>query len=136
VSELPTVALPLPPGHWLNHEDHHDWQEQRYTAETHGAVGWPQFCRQPDTLITKLLPDAGQTTRLKTTSVGTGLKINSKNTELMKINTTVNTPISHSRWRAHQRGRVLCLVIVMLKNVWASSQEQHEDKALHLYFQC
>ncbi|XP_062614917.1 uncharacterized protein LOC134276661 [Saccostrea cucullata] len=35
-----------------------------------------------------------KTTRLATTSTGTGLKINSKKTELMKINTTVQTPVT------------------------------------------
>ena len=35
-----------------------------------------------------------KTTLLETTSAGTGLKINSKRTELMKMNTTVNTPVT------------------------------------------
>jgi hypothetical protein len=35
-----------------------------------------------------------KTTRLETTSSGTGLKINRRKTELMKINTNVNTPIT------------------------------------------
>ncbi|XP_062589169.1 uncharacterized protein LOC134250844, partial [Saccostrea cucullata] len=35
-----------------------------------------------------------KTTRLATTSAGTGLKINLKKTELMKINTTVQTPVT------------------------------------------
>ena len=35
-----------------------------------------------------------KTTRLETTSAGTGLKVNRKKTELMKINTTANTPIT------------------------------------------
>ena len=34
-----------------------------------------------------------KTTLLETTSAGTGLKINRKKTELMKMNTTANTPI-------------------------------------------
>nr|KAG5688191.1 hypothetical protein BaRGS_027786 [Batillaria attramentaria] len=48
-----------------------------------------------------------KTTCLEATSAETGLKINRRKTELMKINTTANT--SHSRRRAHQGGRVLCL---------------------------
>ena len=35
-----------------------------------------------------------KTTRLETTSAGTGLKINRKKTELMKMNTTVKTPVT------------------------------------------
>ena len=35
-----------------------------------------------------------KTTRLETTSARTGLKINTKKTELMKINTTANTPVT------------------------------------------
>ena len=35
-----------------------------------------------------------KTTRLKTVSVGTGLKINRKKTELMKINSTANIPVT------------------------------------------
>nr|KAG5686144.1 hypothetical protein BaRGS_024758 [Batillaria attramentaria] len=35
-----------------------------------------------------------KTTRLEATSAGTGLKINRKKTELMKINTTANTPVT------------------------------------------
>ncbi|XP_062607133.1 uncharacterized protein LOC134268912 [Saccostrea cucullata] len=42
-----------------------------------------------------------KTTRLATTSTGTGLKINSKKTKLMKINTTIQTPVSW--FRAHRR---------------------------------
>ena len=35
-----------------------------------------------------------KTTLLETTSAGTGLKINRKKTELMKMNTTANTPVT------------------------------------------
>ena len=35
-----------------------------------------------------------KTTRLETTSAGTGLKINRKKTELMKMNTTANAPVT------------------------------------------
>ena len=35
-----------------------------------------------------------KTTVLETTSAGRGLKINRKKTELMKTNTTVNTPVT------------------------------------------
>ena len=35
-----------------------------------------------------------KTTLLETTSAGTGLKINRKKTELMKMNTTANAPIT------------------------------------------
>ena len=36
----------------------------------------------------------GKTTLLETTSAGTGLKINGKKTELMKMNTTANAPVT------------------------------------------
>ena len=42
-----------------------------------------------------------KTTLLETTSAGTGLKINRKKTELMKMNTTANAPVTFW-WRAHQ----------------------------------
>ena len=35
-----------------------------------------------------------KTTRLETTSAGTGLKINRKKTELMNMKTTANTPVA------------------------------------------
>ena len=35
-----------------------------------------------------------KTTRLETVSAGTGLNINRKKTELMKINSTANTPVT------------------------------------------
>ena len=35
-----------------------------------------------------------KTTLLETTSAGTGLKINRKKTELMKMNTTANVPVT------------------------------------------
>nr|KAG5690228.1 hypothetical protein BaRGS_026680 [Batillaria attramentaria] len=43
-----------------------------------------------------------KTTCLEATSAGTGLKINRKKTELMKINTTASTPV-HSRWKTMQQ---------------------------------
>ena len=84
-----------------------------------------------------------KTTLLKTTSAGTGLKINRKKTELMKTNTTANAPITvggEPIWEVesfvylgsvvdHQGGTdrdVTARIgkaraaFVMLKNIWAS----------------
>ena len=49
-----------------------------------------------------------KTSLLETTYAGTGLKINRKNIELMKMDSTANAS-SHSWWRAHQGGGVFRL---------------------------
>ena len=51
-----------------------------------------------------------KTTLLETTSVGTGLKINRKKTELMKMNTTANAPVTVGG-RAHKGGGVFRLPV-------------------------
>ena len=79
-----------------------------------------------------------KTTLLETTSAGTGLKINRKKTELMKMNTTANAPITvggepirevESFVADHQGGTERDVTarigkaraaFVMLKNIWAS----------------
>nr|KAG5686693.1 hypothetical protein BaRGS_013592 [Batillaria attramentaria] len=84
-----------------------------------------------------------KTTRLEATSAGTGLKINRKKTELMKINTTANTPVTVGGEPIRQVESFVYLgsvvdgqggtdrdvtarigkaraAMVMLKNVWAS----------------
>nr|KAG5701564.1 hypothetical protein BaRGS_024814 [Batillaria attramentaria] len=84
-----------------------------------------------------------KTTRLEATSAGTGLKINRKKTELMKINTTANTPVTVGGEPIREVESFVYLgsvvdgqggtdrdvtarigkaraAMVMLKNVWAS----------------
>nr|KAG5696904.1 hypothetical protein BaRGS_015868 [Batillaria attramentaria] len=84
-----------------------------------------------------------KTTRLEATSAGTGLKINRKKTELMKINTTTNTPVTVGGEPIREVESFVYLgsvvdgqggtdrdvtarigkaraAMVMLKNVWAS----------------
>ena len=80
-----------------------------------------------------------KTTLLETTSEGTGLKINRKKTELMKMNTTVNTPVTvggevesfvylgsvvdqqgGTDWDVTTRIGKARAAFVMLKNIWAS----------------
>ena len=96
-----------------------------------------------------------KTTRLETTSAGTGLKINRKKTELMKINTTTNTPVTVSGEPIKEVESFVYLgsmidrqggtdrdvtarigkaktAFVMLKNIWAS--KEHEDQAAYLQF--
>ena len=86
-----------------------------------------------------------KTTHLEATSAGTGLKINRKKTELMKINTTANTPITVSGEPIREVESFVYLgsvvdkqggtdrdvtarigkargAFVMLKNIWASKQ--------------
>ena len=97
-----------------------------------------------------------KTTLLETTSAGTGLKINRKKTELMKMNTTANAPITVGGEPIrevesfvylgsvvdHQGGTdrdVTARIgkakaaFVMLKNIW---RNQHENQTPHLQLQC
>jgi hypothetical protein len=57
-SGLPTVAVPLPPGHWMDQQVYYNRQEQRNTVDTLDAVGWPPLSRQPGTPVAQLLPGA------------------------------------------------------------------------------
>ena len=84
-----------------------------------------------------------KTTLLETTSAGTGLKINRKKTELMKMNTTANAPVTFGGEpiremesfvylgsvvdQQEDTDRDVTLIIfkaraafVMLKNIWTS----------------
>ena len=84
-----------------------------------------------------------KTTLLKTTSAGIGLKINRKKTELMKMNTTANAPITvgeepYGRWSLSSTWDVWLTIREaqtetsqpesarqeqnMLKNIWASGE--------------
>ena len=85
----------------------------------------------------------GKITFLGTTSAGTGFKINRKKTELMKMNTTANTPVTAGGQPIREMESFVCLgsvidqqggtdrdvtaglgkaraAFVMLKNIWAS----------------
>ena len=95
-----------------------------------------------------------KTTLLETTSAGTGVKINRKKTELMKMNTTANAPVTvggepireTESSVADQLGgtdRDVTARIgkaradfVMLTNIWASGGNQHENQNPHLQLQC
>jgi hypothetical protein len=91
-----------------------------------------------------------KTTRLATTSAGTGLKINLKKTELMKINTTVQSPITvggelikvdsfiylggvvdrHGGTDQDIKSRIgeARAAFTMLKNIWASKNTSRTTK--------
>ena len=40
---VPAFTVPLPPGHRLDHGDHHNRQEQRYTVDTLDTARRPRF---------------------------------------------------------------------------------------------
>ena len=86
-----------------------------------------------------------KTTLLETTSAGTGLKINRKKTELMKMNTTANAPVTVGGEPIIKVESFVCLgsvvdqqggtnrdvtarigkaraAFVMFKNIWASGE--------------
>jgi hypothetical protein len=91
VCQLPTVAIPLPPGHCLDQKDQYNRQQQWRL--------WPQlddldFADNLVLLLQNYSRMQDKSTQLKTTSARTGLKINKKKTELMKMNTTFNTSIT------------------------------------------
>ena len=92
-----------------------------------------------------------KTTRLETTSGGIGLKVNKKKTELMKINTAVNTPVTVDGKPLREVDSFVYLgsvidsqggtdrditarigkaraAFVMLKNIWASKSISHWTK--------
>ena len=84
-----------------------------------------------------------KTTLLETTSAGTGLKISRKKTELMKMNTTANAPITvggepirevvsfTDRDVTARIGKARA-AFVMLKNIWASGGISMRTK-LHIF---
>ena len=59
-SRVPAVTISLPSGHRLDHEDHHNRQEQRDTVDTLDAAGWPQLCWWPGAPVTQPPTYAGQ----------------------------------------------------------------------------
>ena len=87
-----------------------------------------------------------KTTLLETTSAGTGLNMNRKKTELMKMNTTVNIPVTFGGEPIREVESFVCLgsapydqrgdtdrdvtarigkaraAFVMLKNIWTSEE--------------
>ena len=97
-----------------------------------------------------------KTTLLETTSAGTGLKINRKKTELMKINTTANTPVTAEEPIREVESFVYLgsvvdqqggtdrdvtarigkarAAFVMLKNIWASEGISMKTKLLIFNF--
>ena len=91
---MPAFTVPLPPGHRLGHEDH-------YKGGNNG-IQWALWTQLDDLEFADdlaLLSHShsqmqDKTTLLETTSAGTGLRINRKKTELMKMNTTANTPVT------------------------------------------
>ena len=96
-----------------------------------------------------------KTTCLETISAGTGLKISKKKTELMKINTTANTPVTVSGEPIREVDSFIYLgsavdrqggtdrdvtvrigkartAFVMLKNIWSSNEIRTRTK-LHIF---
>ena len=87
-----------------------------------------------------------KTTFLETTSAGTGLKINRKKTELMKMNTTANIPVTVGEEPIREMDSFVYLgsvvdqqggteqdvtaraAFVMLKNIWASGEISMRSK--------
>ena len=124
-----------------------DWIMKTTTTGRNNGIQWTLWT-QPDDLdfaddLALLSHNHSQmqdkTTLLETTSAGTGLKINRKKTELMKMNTTANAPITVGGEPIrevylgsvvdHQGGTdrdVTARIgkaraaFVMLKNIWAS----------------
>nr|KAG5685526.1 hypothetical protein BaRGS_020105 [Batillaria attramentaria] len=99
-----------------------------------------------------------KTTRLEATSAETGLKINRRKTELMKINTTANTPVTVGGEPIREVESFVYLgsvvdgqggtdrdvtarigkaraAMVMLKNVWASKVVSIRNQTSHLQLQ-
>ncbi|KAJ8333838.1 hypothetical protein SKAU_G00411570 [Synaphobranchus kaupii] len=79
-----------------------DWIMKTTTAGRKNGIQWTLWSQLDDLDfaddLALLSHNCNQmqdkTTRLATTSAGTGLKINKKKTEIVKINTTANTPVT------------------------------------------
>jgi len=79
-----------------------DWIMKTTTTGRNNGIQWTLWTQLDDLDfaddLALLSPNHSQiqdkTTRLETVSAGRGLKISRKNTELMKINTTANTPVT------------------------------------------
>ena len=88
---MPAFTVPLPPGHRLDHEDHNN--------SRNNGIKWTLWTQLDDLDFDDDLSHnhsqmQDKTTLLETTSAGIGLKINRKKTELMKMNTTANAPVT------------------------------------------
>nr|KAG5707903.1 hypothetical protein BaRGS_031634 [Batillaria attramentaria] len=128
-----------------------DWIMKTTTAGRKNGIQWTLWTQLDDLDFANdlaLLSHShsqmqDKTTRLEATSAGTGLKINRKKTELMKINTTANTPVTVGGEPIREVESFVYLgsvvdgqggtdrdvtarigkaraAMVMLKNVWAS----------------
>nr|KAG5685953.1 hypothetical protein BaRGS_029448 [Batillaria attramentaria] len=140
---MPVVPVPLPPGHRLDHEDHYSRQENGIQWTLWTQLDDLDFADDLALLSHSHSQMQDKTTRLEATSAGTGLKINMKKTELMKINTTANTPVTVGGEPIREVESFVYLgsvvdgqggtdrdvtarigkaraAMVMLKNVWAS----------------
>ena len=104
-----------------------DWIMQITTTGTNNDIQWTIWMQLDDLNfaddLALLSHNHSQmqdmTTLLETTSAGTGLKINKKKTELMKMNTTANTLVFH-----HAQKHL---------GIW---RNQHENQTPHLQLQC
>ena len=93
-----------------------DWITKTTTTCRNNGIQWTLWTQLDDFDFTDnlaLLSHSysqmqSKTTRLETELAGTGLKNNSKKTELMKINSTADTPVTVGG-RAHQGGGFLLL---------------------------
>ena len=64
------------------------------TTGRNTGIQWTLWTQLDDLLSHNHSQMQDKTTLLQSTSAGTGLKINRKKTELMKMNTTANAPIT------------------------------------------
>nr|KAG5689406.1 hypothetical protein BaRGS_017924 [Batillaria attramentaria] len=140
---MPVVPVPLPPGHRLDHEDHHNRQENGIQWTLWTQLDDLDFADDLALLSHSHNQMQDKTTCLEATSTGTGLKINRRKTELMKINTTANTPVTVGGESIREVESFVYLgsvvngqggtdrdvtarigkaraAMVMLKNIWAS----------------
>ena len=91
---MPAFTVPLPPGHRLDHEDHYKGGNNGIQWALWTELDDLEFADDLALLSHNHSQMQDKTTRLETTSAGTGLRINRKKTELMKMNTTANTPVT------------------------------------------
>ena len=136
-------TVPLSPGHRLDYEDS--------TTARNNSIQWTLWTQLDDLDFADDLAFLShnhcqmqdKTSLLETTSAGTGLKINRKEIELMKMNTIANTPVTvggepirevesfvylgsvvdqqvGSDWGVTARVGKVRAAFIMLKNIWAS----------------
>ena len=79
-----------------------------------------------------------KTTLLETTSAGTWLKINRKKTELLKMNTTANAPVTDGGEPIKEVESFVYLASVV--DIWGKHlgiwKSQYENQTPHLQLQC